>query len=156
MILKTGWEWKGDYFDTEIPLSLDLHFRLWDAETERFLAPGVEEFWDRRTAPVLHRADALGCTALHLLRHLLRSNLRVYHVYELAYFLETHAADDAFWFGCRPHPAAAEPLPDDVRGGCFPCACPDRWKRYTCPRRTSPSRCDGGARTNTRPSWRHV
>ena len=36
MIRRTGWQWRGDYFDPEIPLSLELHFRLWDEATERF------------------------------------------------------------------------------------------------------------------------
>jgi Uncharacterised nucleotidyltransferase len=30
MIRRTGWQWRGDYFDVEMPLSLELHFRLWD------------------------------------------------------------------------------------------------------------------------------
>ena len=35
-------------FDPEIPPSVDLHFQLWDASTERLGAPGVEQFWSRR------------------------------------------------------------------------------------------------------------
>jgi len=146
MVLKTGWEWRGDYFDPEIPFSVELHFRFWDEETERLRAPGVEEFWERRVGrqlegrriTALAPEDALGYTALHLLRHLLRGNLRPYHVYELAWFLEQHAEDGAFWeswqrlhsqemrrlesvafglarawFGCRG--AEREPLPPGAR-----------------------------------------
>ena len=48
MIRKTGWQWRGDYFDPEIPISLDLHFRLWDEATEGFQLSAVASFWDRR------------------------------------------------------------------------------------------------------------
>ncbi len=113
MIRRSGWRWRGDYFDPEIPLAVDLHFRLWDEETERFRAPGVEQFWTRRcerqvdglAIPVFHPADALGYSALHVLRHLLRASLRLCQVFELAYFLEVHSNDEGFWNGWRSlHP----------------------------------------------------
>ena len=101
MLRKTGWEWRGDFFDPEIPPSVDLHFQLWDASTERCEAPAVELFWPRRIReedmPVLDPADRLGYAALHLLRHLLRSSVRGCHVYELAYLLENHLEDEKFW-----------------------------------------------------------
>ena len=97
LIRKTGWQWHGDYFDPEAPLSIDLHFQFWDERTERLRAPGVDEFWRRRKGHALDTPDALGYTSLHLLRHLLRGSLRPYHVYELAWFLEYHAADNEFW-----------------------------------------------------------
>jgi hypothetical protein len=105
MIRKTSWRWRGDYFDPDIPFAVELHFRFWDEETERILAPDTAHFWERRSEkriegmqlPVLHPADDLGYTSLHLLRHLLRGSLRVYDVYELAYFLHTHAEDSCFW-----------------------------------------------------------
>ena len=50
MIRKTGWQWRGDYFDVEIPFAVELHFRLWDAGTEHIPIQGLEAFWDRRTA----------------------------------------------------------------------------------------------------------
>jgi hypothetical protein len=143
MIRNSDWEWKGDYYDPNAPISVDLHFRLWDKETERFPAPGTEQFWDRRSCqtfgatriPCLHPADRLGSAALHLLRHLLRSNLVPSQVYEIAWFLHSRAADHAFWnewsalhapelrrleaivfrlaaewFGCRLPPAAAQEI----------------------------------------------
>lgn len=109
-IRKKNWEFRGDFFDPEIPGCLDLHFRFWDPETERFDAPGVEEFWPRRIRqdglPVLGPADRLGYAALHLLRHLFRASVRPSHVYEIAYFLETKSGDEAFWNTWRElHPA---------------------------------------------------
>jgi len=97
LIRKTGWNWRGDYFDREIPLSIELHFQFWDEDTERLRAPGVEQFWERRVGQALDTPDALGYAALHLLRHLLRGSLSPYHAYELAWFLEHHARDTEFW-----------------------------------------------------------
>ncbi|HLI82387.1 MAG TPA: MFS transporter [Bryobacteraceae bacterium] len=115
MIRKTGWEWRGDYFDVEIPLSVDLHFQFWDESVERLDAPGTELFWGRRITrhiggcdlPVLSPADALGYTALHLLRHLLRGDLSPFHVYEMAGLLESLAGDRAFWSEWRGSHAPA-------------------------------------------------
>jgi len=101
LIRKTGWEFRGDFFDPEIPACIDLHYRFWDPATEHFDAPGIEQFWERRIAqdgiPVLDAADRLAYASLHMLRHLFRPPLRPLHVYEIAYFLETKRGDDAFW-----------------------------------------------------------
>jgi hypothetical protein len=105
LVRKTGWQWRGDFFDPEIPLSVELHFRLWDEETEGFAAPGIEQFWSRRAQQnldgrphlALHPADALGYTALHLLRHLLRGDVHAANIYELAWFLNRNTANDEFW-----------------------------------------------------------
>ena len=58
LIRKTGWQWHGDYFDPEAPLSIDLHFQFWDERTERLRAPGVDEFWRRRKGHALDTPDA--------------------------------------------------------------------------------------------------
>ncbi len=101
LVRKTGWEFRGNYFDPEMPFAIELHFRFWNAEFERLDAKGTEEFWDRRSVsgelPVLAPPDALGFAALHVLRHLLQGSLGASHVYELARFLDRHAADDGFW-----------------------------------------------------------
>jgi MFS family permease len=105
LIRKTGWEWRGDYFDTGIPLSVDLHFQFWNEWLERLPVSGAEEFWYRRTKRtiggvelgVLDRVDALGYAALHLLRHLLRGSLMAYHVFEVAQVLDRFSADEDFW-----------------------------------------------------------
>lgn len=98
LVRKNGWEWRGgSFFDPEIPLAIEVHCQFWDERTERFRAPGVEEFWARRIGQALDTADALAYTALHLVRHLLRGSARGCNVYELAWFLQNHAADAAFW-----------------------------------------------------------
>ncbi len=106
MVRKTGWEWRGDYFDPDIPFSVDVHFRFWDERTEGLAAPGTEAFWGRRTTvsipgtgevPTLAPADGLAYASLHLLRHLLRSSVRPAHVYELAWFLHYNGGDEELW-----------------------------------------------------------
>jgi hypothetical protein len=105
MIRKTGWRWRGDYFDPDFPASLELHFRLWNPGIERFGPAGLEAFWGRREEReldghkfwTLARADALAYACLHLLRHLFRGHLRAYQMLEVARFLERHADHDQFW-----------------------------------------------------------
>ena len=95
MILKTGWRWRGDYFDPEIPLAIDLHFRFWNPGTERFAPSGLEEFWERRHDRVcegqpftsLCPEDTVAYTCLHALRHLLRGDSRPINFYEIAWYL---------------------------------------------------------------------
>ena len=110
MIRRTGWRWRGDYFDPEIPPEVELHFRLWDGATERFAPAGLEAFFDRRGEsvvdddlrfPALELADRVGYASLHLLRHLLRGDLRPGHVYELACFLDLFHDDADFWLRWR-------------------------------------------------------
>jgi hypothetical protein len=102
---RTRWRWRGDYFDPEMPLAIELHFQFWNQPLERLAAPGVDEFWARRVRravagteiAVLCDQDAVAYAALHLLKHVLHGSARAFHVYELASFLERHAADGEFW-----------------------------------------------------------
>ena len=103
MIRQSTWTWRGDYFDPDALLAVELHFQFWDEETERLPIDGLNAFWTRRRQecdfPALERTDRLGYAALHLVRHLLRGDVRLYHAYELAHFLEATHADDEFWTG---------------------------------------------------------
>lgn len=105
LIRKTGWQFRGDYFDPEIPTAIEVHFRLWNEPATELTAPGLEAFWERRTKctlggvtlPVLAPVDSLGFAALHLLKHLLFGSVRPFHVYELARMLERQSGDEGFW-----------------------------------------------------------
>jgi MFS family permease len=105
LIRKTGWEWRGDFFDIDIPLSVELHFRFWNDAVERLPAPGTEEFWGRRSRlrvadvdlDVLRLPDALAYAGLHCLRHVLRGDTIAFHAHEIACFLEARAEDSEFW-----------------------------------------------------------
>jgi hypothetical protein len=97
MIRKTGWQWRGNFFDPEIPAAVDLHYRFWDFETERLAAPGVDEFWNRRVGARLWLPDRLGYAALHAVRHLFRGSLQLAHIHEIACFIGRRKNDEAFW-----------------------------------------------------------
>src|SRR5580704_14787468 len=93
MIRKTGWQWRGDYFDPDLPIAVEVHFQFWDAPTDCIRVEGLDDFWTRRIK-LEHRlddVDLLGYAALHLTRHLLRGNVRPFHVWEIARFLNEQA-----------------------------------------------------------------
>jgi predicted MFS family arabinose efflux permease len=105
MIRKTNWEWKNDFFDPEMPISVELHFRLWDEGGSHIHPKGLDQFWVRRlqqcledfSFPALHPVDGLGYLSLNLLRDLLHGWLSTYCLYELAWFLHTNADNAEFW-----------------------------------------------------------
>lgn len=109
LIRRTGWQWRRDYYDPEMPPSVEAHFRLWDPATEGFHIDGLDEFWSRRVirdtpsgrVPALSLPDTLAYAALHAIRHLLRGDLRLYHIYEIAHFLERTRGDAEFWGAWR-------------------------------------------------------
>ncbi len=143
MIRNLDWKWRGDYYAPDLPLTVELHFRFWDTQTEKLPAPCVEDFWQRRCnrivadteIPMLSLADTISYSALHLMRHLLRGDVRIYHAYEIAHFLHQTEHDDALWtewianraetppaleavafrfatewFGCKTHPIVDEQM----------------------------------------------
>ena len=100
-----GWTWRGNAFDPDMPLAVELHFCLWNDDTALFSVPETRQFWERRIVRsidemefhCLHPVDHLGHLCLHILRNVLSRDTIVHHVYELATFLHAHANDDAFW-----------------------------------------------------------
>lgn len=110
------WQWKGNPFDPEMPLSIELHFCLWNDRVSRICVPDAARFWERRTKreveglsfPCLNSVDHLAHFTLHILRNLIGSNWIVHHVCELAAFLHSHADDDTFW--CDWHKAHSSSL----------------------------------------------
>ena len=105
LIRKTDWVWRGNFFDPDMPLSLELHFCLWNKDTSYFDVEGVQKFWERRVTRQIEdlsfsglaEFDNLGYTALHVLRNILAGGWVVHHMYELARFLHTRAGDEEFW-----------------------------------------------------------
>lgn len=105
MVRPSNWKWRHDLFDVEIPASVDLHYRLWDESTERFPIQGLADFWPRREwagcsrlrFPALAPHDRVGYACLHLLRHLLRGDVKPFHVYDIARFLHAQAANESLW-----------------------------------------------------------
>jgi predicted MFS family arabinose efflux permease len=137
LVRKTGWEWRGDFFDPALPLSLEVHYRLWDSETERLYPKRLDEFWERKVVrnehglifTSLNAADLPGYAALHLLRHVLRGDLKPLHLYELASFLHSHADNVSLWqIWKHQHDAslrALESLSFAIAERVFACKLPD-------------------------------
>jgi MFS family permease len=105
MVRPSAWVWRHDLFDIEIPASVDLHFRFWDQRTERLPCAGVDMFWQRRVwagidglrFPTLALQDRAGYACLHLLRHLLRGDVKPFHVYDIARLLHAEASNETLW-----------------------------------------------------------
>lgn len=105
MTRRSDWKWSGNFYDPEMPPSVDLHFSLWNKAASRIGLEDIEEFWHRRgicdwgdvSFPALSPLDNLGFNALHVLRDLCRGDWVIHHVYELAWFLQRHATNDALW-----------------------------------------------------------
>jgi hypothetical protein len=99
------WQWRGDYFDPDLPISIELHHTLWSRGRDRIQIPDVQEFWNRRTVlriedriiPALSEPDRIAFAALHVLRHILRNNASPAHVFELSCVLHRRADNNAFW-----------------------------------------------------------
>ncbi|MCU1339988.1 MAG: hypothetical protein JWO19_5569 [Bryobacterales bacterium] len=99
------WRWRGDYFDPDLPISIELHHTLWSRSRDRIDVPNVHQSWSRRTVlstegraiPALAEADRIAFAALHVLRHILRNHASPSHTFELACTLNRLADDEAFW-----------------------------------------------------------
>jgi hypothetical protein len=99
------WRWRGDYFDADLPISIELHPTLWSQARDRIRVPDIHQFWNRRTIlsidgraiPALAEPDRVAFAALHLLRHVVRNNASPSHAFELACALNRRAHDEAFW-----------------------------------------------------------
>lgn len=106
MIREVHWEWTGDYFAPDLPIPVDLHYRLWDEDMEHIAGPNETDIWNRRCpaimttgqmVPQLDLVDAVAFASLHVLMHLLHGDLRLQRAWELAFFLQAHSGDQAFW-----------------------------------------------------------
>lgn len=109
MIRPYQWKWTGNHFAPDMPVSVELHYRLWDEDFEFIRMPAEWGFWERRTSagmaglelPVLCKADTLGFAALHLLMHLLHGDAPLQRCWEIANFLHSHRGDESFWLEWR-------------------------------------------------------
>ena len=105
MTRPNNWKWRGDYFDPEMPIAVELHYELWSEAAEGIPIPGQQDFWGRtntrifdgRELMVLCDEDLLGFAAFHLLLHLLHGELPLQRAWEIANFLNIRAADQEFW-----------------------------------------------------------
>jgi hypothetical protein len=104
---KTTWKWRGNAYDPEMPLTVELHHSLWDRVIARCGPESMSCFWQRRVVRKLEEIsfhslnpiDSLGYSALNLLRDLLRVSIVTSQVYELAWFLHHNSRNEDFWAG---------------------------------------------------------
>jgi Uncharacterised nucleotidyltransferase len=100
-----GWRWRGNRFDPEMPLALEVHYCLWNEALSLIPLPEIDDFWNRRierklgelSFPGLSVIDHLGYFALHVLRNLFAGDPVLHHTLELATFVHQRADDTAFW-----------------------------------------------------------
>ncbi len=105
LVKKTGWIWRGNLYDSDIPRAVELHFRLWSPDFDLISISSLDWIWEDPTqndfhgltVPSLSREHTLLYVLLHSFRHLLRSDLRLSHLYELSYFLHRFSEDRSFW-----------------------------------------------------------
>jgi hypothetical protein len=123
MCLPSKWRWRGDLFDPEMPVSVELHYELWSEQAEYIAISQLHQFWDRKQIRdldgykihVLCDADLLGFACLHLLLHLLHGELPLQRAWEIARFLDTHVNDDSFWASWRvSHPENLKALETSI------------------------------------------
>jgi hypothetical protein len=104
-LVRPGGEWKGNMYDPDLALGIELHFCLWNSANSRISLPEVEFFWRRRVQRrfgafsfwSLGDVDQFGYFALHVLRDVFAGDWIAHHVLELATFLDRRACDTAFW-----------------------------------------------------------
>jgi hypothetical protein len=137
-LLRLGtWSWRGNAFDPEMPLSIELHFCLWNEKVSFLTLPEIDGFWGRReyrwiegmNVPVLSQVDQLGFFSMHILRNLLARDSIVHHAYELANFLDSRRQDQAFWSNWvmthSQHLRSREVIAFDLARQWFGCSLPD-------------------------------
>jgi MFS family permease len=109
MMPNVQWKPGPSLFDPEMPISFEVHFRLWDEHFMRLPIPGIDEFWSRRihrhvddfAFPGLQPVDNLGCAALNVLRDLLQGLPSIEQVHTIARFLHAQSDDEDFWRSWR-------------------------------------------------------
>jgi hypothetical protein len=105
MSRKTNWQWKGNFFDPEIPVGVELHFRFWNEHSMRLSPPGLDQFWTRRVHRSLNEitfwglspVDNLAYVSLHLLSDVQNGGWIIKYARELARFLHNNAENHSFW-----------------------------------------------------------
>ncbi|MGD0628853.1 MAG: nucleotidyltransferase family protein [Terracidiphilus sp.] len=105
-LVRTGnWKWRGNPFDPDMPIDIELHFCFWNERVSHIGDPGTKLFWERRTVRevagfrfcCLSPTDHLAHLTLHIVRNLFLGDWIIHHVRELAFFLHSHANDEIFW-----------------------------------------------------------
>lgn len=132
-----NWIWAGNAFDPQMPLSIELHFCLWNEKVTLIPDHEISQFHERRRirniegmqVPVLEDVDILSHLSMHILRDLLAYGTPIHHLYDLAGFLDKRATDEDFWRKWQvQHSDALRSkmlIAFDLARRCFGCAIPE-------------------------------
>ncbi|QNI37653.1 nucleotidyltransferase family protein [Edaphobacter albus] len=105
LIRKGEWHWQGNAFDPDMPLSIELHFCLWNRKIS-LLPIQLDEYFMGRSevreiaclpVPSFTLIDQIGYLSMHILRNLLGGDCILHHLFELASFLAARAHDAVLW-----------------------------------------------------------
>ncbi|MGA7414722.1 MAG: MFS transporter [Bryobacteraceae bacterium] len=97
------WKWDGNL--AAIPISVEIHERLWEEGAGYAGAPDEVQIWHRTssrtfhgdTYRVLRTDDLISFAAFHLFLHLANGDLPLQRAWEIANFLQSRADDDCYW-----------------------------------------------------------
>jgi len=131
------WVWSGNAFDSEMPLSIELHFSLWNEKVTLISIDEIAKFHERRRirniegmqVPVLDDVDILGHLSMHILRDLLAYGTPIHHLYEVSEFLDKRAHSNDFWQKWQMQHSLALRAKEVIAFGlarrCFGCTIPE-------------------------------
>ena len=140
LVRPATYRWRNDYFDPDLPVAIELHTKVWGSNHDRFDLDDGRGFWARRTKiavdgltiPAFDERDRFVFAAVHALRHIVRSDAKPAHVFEIGRGLRPRAGCSgnllqlaAFYFANRWFGA---PLPHDF---CLPAATQAWFDAYT-------------------------
>ncbi len=103
LVRSQHWKWDGNL--AAIPISVEIHERLWEQGAGYAGAPDELEIWNRAssrtfhgdTYRVLRTDDLVSFAAFHLFLHLANGDLPLQRAWEIANFLQSRADDDCYW-----------------------------------------------------------
>ena len=103
LVRPQNWKWDGNL--ASLPISVEIHERLWEEHAGYEGAPDEIEIWHRTssrtfhgdTYRVLRTDDLVSFAAFHLFLHLVNGDLPLQRAWEIANFLHSRAGDDCYW-----------------------------------------------------------
>jgi MFS family permease len=103
LVRAQNWTWDGNL--AAIPISVEIHERLWEAGAGYAGAPDEIQIWHRTSTRtfqrdsyrVLRTDDLISFAAFHLFLHLVNGDLPLQRAWEIANFLHSRADDDGYW-----------------------------------------------------------
>lgn len=97
------WKWDGNL--AAIPISVEIHERLWEERAAYAGAPDPVQIWNRTSSRTFHGDtfrvlridDLIAFAAFHFFLHLVNGDLALQRAWEIASFLHSRADDEGYW-----------------------------------------------------------